>query len=209
MLSSIFCAILAYILLSEKMDMGQSLGMVMMIICAVILSFAKEETVADSDGSVSPFIPVIMAICSSLAFGFRSIFIKYYVAEKGYDVYNMAVQHTAFDGVIGAVVLVIWFMTGGQLSGEFFFKGILSGIIAGIGTVLINYSISEGVAGPASAIANLASVIQCLLDMIFLGQVLNAKQVIGMIVGLVGATMIAVGTAMVNGVKSIFKSKTE
>lgn len=78
------------------MDKGQALGMTLMIVCAVILSFASGGVSSEAvlaikeEEAISGAWPVLCAIVSSFAFGFRSIFIKYYV-EKGYNVYNLAV----------------------------------------------------------------------------------------------------------------------
>ena len=148
------------------------IGMILMIGCAIILSFSNDTThvVIDPSLTVSSVWPVLFAILSSLAFGFRSIFIKYYV-EKGYNVYNMAVQHTALDGIIGVIVLIVLAACGSLkgIEAAIFWKGLASGILGGIGTILINYAISTGVAGPASAMANLASVIQTIMDVSILG----------------------------------------
>lgn len=75
-LSAVFCAILAYVLLKETMDISQYIGMVLMIGCAVLLSLSQESKniveIASSE-RISALIPVLAAICSSLGFGIRSI----------------------------------------------------------------------------------------------------------------------------------------
>ena len=195
-LSAVFCAILAYFLFNEKMDVSQYFGMVLLIACAVLLSISQEEGSVQSileEDRISGIIPVMAAIASSLGFGVRSIIIKYY-AESGYDVYNFAMQSLFVDGLIGSLCPVYqYYTTVGIVTGDIIIPGILSGIIAGVGTFLINYAISVGIAGPASAMANLASVTQTLLDYFLLGQVLNLLQILGLSVGLLGAMVIAVG----------------
>ena len=160
-LSSIFCAILAYFLMNEVMSLTESFGMLLVILCGVIIAFSNEvgEVLQiDYKDQVSPMVPILMATLSSVAFGARSIFIKYH-ATNGYNVYNLAVQHLAFDGVVGTICLVIFIVQYGSPPGSILLKGTLSGMIAGTGTILINYSISEGIAGPAAAIPNLGAVI--------------------------------------------------
>ena len=66
------------------------------------------------------------------------------IVEKGYDVYNMAVQHIALDGIISVLVLIILAIIGnlGYMTSEIFWKGLISGLFAGVGTILINYAIA-------------------------------------------------------------------
>ena len=235
-LSALFCAIFAYILLNEKMDLSQYMGMVLMIVCAVLLSLSQDsdnipveqpmvQPVAPANSSVmaeltqeqvqntekqtmSAIIPVIAAIGSSLGFGVRSIATKYYV-DKGYNVYNFAMQALFVDGLIGSIGLIIQYETSDIITSDIFLKGLLSGLISGIGIVLINYSIAVGIAGPASAMANLAAVFQTILAYSILGQVLNAMQIIGLIVGLVGALVLALGMDIINKLRGNTRPKDD
>ena len=116
---------------------------------------------------------------------------------KGYNVYNFAMQSLFVDGLIGTIYLIVQYLTTeGIVTSEIILPGILSGLIAGFGTFLINYSISVGIAGPASAMANLAAVFQTILDYFILGQVLNLLQILGLLVGLTGAIVLAVGLSI-------------
>lgn len=129
---------------------------------------------------------------------------------NGYNVFNFAMQTLFVDGIIGTVYLIIqYYTTVGVVTQEILFPGILSGLIAGFGTFLINYSISVGVAGPASAMANLAAVFQTILDYFILGQVLNLMQIIGLLVGLAGAMVLAVGVSIYTGVTKMFTKTKE
>lgn len=129
---------------------------------------------------------------------------------NGYNVFNFAMQTLFVDGLIGTVYLIIqYYTTVGVVTQEILLPGILSGLIAGFGTFLINYSISVGVAGPASAMANLAAVFQTILDYFILGQVLNLMQIIGLLVGLAGAMVLAVGVSIYTGVTKMFTKTKE
>lgn len=74
-----------------------------------------------------------------------------------------------------------------------FIFGITAGIFCMMATVLIIYAMSFGVAGPASALTNMCSVTQIILDLIFLGQSINSMQGLGMTLGIIGAITLAVG----------------
>ena len=110
--------------------------------------------------------------------------------------------------LIGSVCLLYQYeTTEGIATGDIILPGILSGLIAGVGTFLINYAISVGIAGPASAMANLAAVTQTILDYFLLGQVLNIMQIFGLIVGLLGAMVLAVGVSIYNRLVRLCKNQ--
>lgn len=114
-------------------------------------------------------------------------------------------QSLFVDGLIGTIILVFQIeTTTGIVTSDIIFPGILAGVISGVGIVLINYSVSVGIAGPASALANLAAVFQTLLDFFLLGQVLNVMQIVGLVVGLTGAMVLAIGLPIYHKVKRLF-----
>jgi len=214
-LSAIFCAIFAYIFLNEIMGGADYVGMLFMIACAVLLSLSQvgtdegEITGGINKERISAFIPVLAATGSSLGFGVRSVLIKYFVM-KGYNVYNFAMQSLFVDGLIGTIYLIIQYITvDGLITQQILIPGVLSGLIAGFGTFLINYSISVGIAGPASAMANLAAVFQTILDYFILGQVLNLLQIFGLLIGLIGAIVLAVGASIFVRMVELFKPKQD
>jgi drug/metabolite transporter (DMT)-like permease len=117
-------------------------------------------------------------------------------------------QSLFVDGLIGTICLIFQIeTTTGIVTPDIIFPGILAGVISGVGIVLINYSVTVGIAGPASALANLAAVFQTLLDFFLLGQVLNLMQIVGLVVGLSGAMVLAVGLPIYHKVKGLFVSK--
>lgn len=124
---------------------------------------------------------------------------------QGYNVYNFAMQTLFVDGLIGSVYLLIQHLTIEDfITMELFIPGVLAGIVAGVGTFLINYSISVGIAGPASAMANLAAVFQTILDYFILGQSLNLLQSFGLVVGLIGALTLAIGDTVIDKISEYF-----
>lgn len=152
-------------------------------------------------------MPVLCGVASSFFFGGRSILGKYFV-EKGYNAYNFAMQSLFIDGFIGSVALLFYYEFSTDLiTFSLFLKGTLGGLISGIGIFLINYAIAVGVAGPASAMANIAAVIQTLLAMIFLDQELNTLQILGLVVGLVGALVIAIGPDVMSKLNRMYRGK--
>lgn len=75
-LSAVFCAIFANIFLKEVMVGADYIGMAFMIACAILLSLSHaSDSVIEihQEQRISPFIPVLAAIGSSLGFGVRSV----------------------------------------------------------------------------------------------------------------------------------------
>lgn len=75
-LSAVFSAIFAYLLLNEKMNVSQYVGFVLLIGCAILLSLSQaSENIVDIayQNRISPIWPVLAGVGSSLGFGIRSV----------------------------------------------------------------------------------------------------------------------------------------
>lgn len=80
-LSSIIIAIMSYFILGEKMNMSHYGGMLLMIMCAIVLSFANTDEVAigiDPKNKISPVWPVLTTLLSTILYAFRGFLAKYY-----------------------------------------------------------------------------------------------------------------------------------
>ena len=192
------------------MNLSQYIGMALLILCAIFLSLVNNPDTAVKilpENRSSSVIPVLLAIGSSFLFGLRSITNKYFV-EQGYQAYNFTIQFLFIDGIIGTVGLLIQYgIYDKTITTEIFLYGFFAGIFAGIGIVMINYSMAIGIAGPASALSNLATVLQTLLDYFILGQELGVLQILGLCIGILGAIVLAIGTEVINIFTNLFKSK--
>ena len=211
-LSGIFSAILAFLFLNEVMNLSQYIGMGFLIACAIVLSFSNAEDVMKEipvEERIQSIFPVLIAIFSTTFLSGRSILCKYYV-EKGYNVYNFAMQLLFIDGLIGTIgILIQYNMTDIVITNEVFYFSFSSGIIAWIGLWLLNYSIAIGIAGPASALSSLTTVVQTMMDYFILEQLLDSLQIMGLALGISGAITLAVRTEIINQMKTFFKDKNE
>ena len=137
----------------------------------------------------------------------RNVISKYFIS-KGYSVYNYPMQLLFVDGFIGTIGLLIQLkIYGNFLTTEVFLYGLFAGILATIGIAMINYSISVGVSGPASALSNLSTIVQTLLDYFILGQGIGILQILGLISGILGAVVLAIGMEVINALVNLFKYK--
>lgn len=170
-LNAVFWAIFPYVLLRESMTTSQYVGLGFMVMCAILLSFAEDEDNLKDipvELKISPLIPVLGGIASSFGFGMRGLITKYYWI-KGYNLYNFVMQAIFLDGLIGSIGLFIEYEESpAPIYSPVLWLGVLGGFISGFGILMINYAIVVGVGGAALAMANLASVIQTLLDLFIL-----------------------------------------
>ena len=67
----------------------------------------------------------------------------------------------------------------------------LAGLCAYINFLLTNYCLEFGLAGVAISIINTSAAIQVALSSIFLHQLISTGQIIGIILALIGATILA------------------
>ena len=100
------------------------------------------------------------------------------------------------DGVIGTICLAITSARGSgiyDMSHKGFWMIWLAGLCAYINFLLTNYCLEFGLAGVAISIINTSAAIQVALSSIFLHQLISTGQIIGIILALIGATILALG----------------
>ena len=78
---------------------------------------------------IQSIFPVLIAIFPTTFLSIRSILCKYY-AEKGYNVYNFAMQLLFIDGLIGTIgILIQYNMTDIVITNEVFYFSFSSEIM--------------------------------------------------------------------------------
>lgn len=67
---------------------------------------------------------------------------------------------------------------------------VLSGMINGFGFILVNYSTTTGIAGPAAALVNVQTLLHTVMSAVILNQAPGLQQTLAMVVGVVGSLLI-------------------
>jgi uncharacterized membrane protein len=83
----------------------------------------------------------------------------------------------------------------------FLSNNLLAGIFECLGNVLISHAIVTGIAGAASALANVQVILQVFLDLFLLSQYPSFFQVIACAIGMLGAIIIPVGPLVMDKMK--------
>ena len=131
------------------------------------------------------FAPFMIAITISVS--------KYWTMNYGYNSKDFTIDTFLCMGLL-EVGLCIKFEASDPVGYDF--KQISFGIIAAIfqilGTLLMFYSATYGLAGPASAMVQSQCIIQTILAAVFLGAIPNTLDVIGMCFAITGAVVMSV-----------------
>ena len=106
------------------------------------------------------------------------------------DSFTFTASSYFIGGFIFTVVSIVNFITYGESIG-FVIQCVLSGMINAFGSILLNYSITTGHAGPAAALVNIQTVLHTILSAIILSQSPGLQQIIAMIIGLIGSISIS------------------
>jgi drug/metabolite transporter (DMT)-like permease len=152
-----------------------------------------DKMIVVEDHSGAQALAVITALVASCCFAGESLLIRY-LSSWGLTGEVAGFFYLFFEGLIGTVCLIIYTATGHGFM-DYDTGSILLLLVAGFaitgGVVLVNYSISIGVAGVCFSISNSNAALQALFTYLLFGQDLSLGQVFGIVVSLVGACILA------------------
>ena len=193
-LGSLYLAIFAYFFYDQKITIFQISGMILLIACAILLVLSKnyDRIQVPYEYQTSPVIAVILAIISTIILWVRTILVKHFWEMFDIDSFTFTASSYFIGGFIFTVVSIVNFITYGESIG-FVIQCVLSGMINAFGSILLNYSITTGHAGPAAALVNIQTVLHTILSAIILSQSPGLQQIIAMIIGLIGSISISWG----------------
>ncbi len=184
--NSMLVALLALILLREKLNNFQLWGMIIII--------AGISLIASGSNSIASFKGIFFGITTMFLFGATNFLLKY-SGEKGANSIKMSVILWRSAGVFGVLSVGISFLTGRGLSGLENFGSILisfvTGFILGLGMLTLKLAVTKGPAGPAIAIAGSNALLVTILDLISFGYIPSVLKTGGMLIVILGIIIIA------------------
>jgi drug/metabolite transporter (DMT)-like permease len=187
-----------------------------MIVCIAGLSLgsSNENPKLATDGTSSgfnAFMAILLAILAPVSFSTGGLATRYVNEKTGFSPLELSAWSYIGANIILIIGLVFTYEYGDHpfILSEYIVI-VISGFIAAIGVVTMNFGLSMGLAGPVYALANIQVIIQTVLDVIFLGQIPNLIQIISAIIGVIAAVTIAVGEETFTYLKNLMsKNKTE
>ena len=182
-----------YIFFRTRLKAHQLVGTVFIVVCIILLNlnsliYGTEEKVDLGLGKPIPvIIPILIALFTTITHTTLSIYGKK-VGERFYIVNATYLGQFICAFCILIVSIGIWCRHG--FSTKLFLIGIVSGFSEASAKVAIQYAIVIGYAGPAAAICSLNGVELIIYQAIRYSTMLNALEIVVVILCLIGSIMI-------------------
>lgn len=146
-----------------------------------------------ADANVARTLAILSAILASICFAGEALLIRY-LGSWGVSGEIAGFFYLFFEGCLGTACLIVATATGhGLLDYDVAscFLILVAGFAITGGVVLLNYSISIGVAGVCFSISNSNAAIQALFTYLLFSQDLTAGQIAGILLSLAGACVLS------------------
>ncbi|TNV78674.1 hypothetical protein FGO68_gene17190 [Halteria grandinella] len=197
-ITPLFSALLDYLIFQVSLSVKHLVGVVSLVACAgcISLSSLMGEGASGRESSISPAVPVAVAIVGSILMAVRSFQGKQLVVRGGFDAFNLSfgslfVQGLALTGVL------IHLKSEEGLSLHYMVIGTLCAILNTLGGVAIVKASSVGPLGPVNALfTSSSSVLFCLLQFARFGKHPNSLEIAGMLIGILGAFILTIPDQM-------------
>jgi drug/metabolite transporter (DMT)-like permease len=184
--NSILVALLAWLIIKEKLSKFQVLGL--LIIVSGISWLALSNT------SSASFLGFLFGLATMGLFGATNFLLKY-AGHKGTHSISAAVILWLASGACGVIALGISFLFGRGLAGIsdpiLLVIAFIAGITLGSGMLTIKIAVTKGPAGPAIAISGCNALMVTLLDWMVFHHLPSHQKVIGMLVALTGMVILS------------------
>jgi drug/metabolite transporter (DMT)-like permease len=184
--NSLIVALLAWLLLREKLSPGQWLSFLVIVAGIGLVSLGGTRG--------NHFNAVGYAVLAMICFGLTNFFLKL-AGERGSDSFAVAVVLWLSVGTCG-VLAVSWhllrysrFPALGRC--ELSWLALLAGIFLALGMLAIKKAVTLGPAGPASAVSGSNAILVGLLDFWLLGHWLPVLKLAGMLAVVAGIVALA------------------
>ena len=146
-------------------------------------------------------------IIGAVAFSLKLLLTKWLKIKRDVagDVSGIAMQ--LVESTLGTICLVITTFQGkgiNELAGASYHNILIASVTAFIALVISNYSVADGIGGVAASIFSTNAMILVILSSIFLHQVISNGQIVGVLLCLVGASVIFMGDMLL---EKCFKGK--
>jgi drug/metabolite transporter (DMT)-like permease len=140
---------------------------------------------------VPTIVPIIFAVLTPIAFSTSGSLAKHLSQERiGFDSNVLSFTSQALiNGIILIIGITYWSHEG--IKYNHLWLGLLSGISESVGKALIQYAISIGPGGPASAICAINAVYLALYEHLANARELNLVEILALIFCMLGATAVA------------------
>lgn len=200
--SIIFSSLLFFIFYNEKLIFRDLIGMLLMTVSVVFIGTGggnvnpdeQNEHIHDPEKQDSQsFYAIMYAVLVGFSMAANSLAMRFFMNK----VELTAAQMSNDSAFLAAFLLLGLFIKEVRAHNPYVFLDMFMASMASILSTMaagaLGKAIETGLGGPVQAITNLMSLVQMILVIIFMGQMPNLLQILGICIGLAGAFVISNG----------------
>ncbi len=184
--NSLVVALLAWMIIKEKLSPGQWAGFLVIVAGILLISLGG--------GVDGRFGAVGLAVAAMLLFGITNFLLKL-AGERGCDSVTTSVVLWLLVGACGIAAVVWHWLARSGFPGlgrpALTWLALLAGVFMALGMLCIKKAVTLGQAGPAAAVSGSNAILVSLLDYSLLGHWLPPLKLAGMLTAIAGIVFLA------------------
>ncbi|CDW81466.1 UNKNOWN [Stylonychia lemnae] len=204
-LTSVYNLFIFYFGFGERVTIIQFIGMLVMLSCIAFVSISTRQEIPENspqsyeDLQYNAGISLIYAFLSPLCLSIKHIFVRKY--RQQYNSWDVSIDALIFEYQIYILFAVYYFLNESLVWSDLII-GTVGSLFMASGKVLIVLAVANGLAGPAASLASTQILYVTILSIIVSGQGIKTLEVMALVFGFLGATIISSGDFMY---KKLFK----
>lgn len=156
-------AIMDYIIFRTRLENYHFIGSASIIVCSILIGMSKInmnfKIVKVEEIGIPAYIPVIFSILTPMCFTIRGMMVKHLSNVKGFDTMGLSFStYFLVNFFILIVAAPLWYTKILPFSSYLFWIGLGGSCFNTLGNVCQNVALSEGPAGPVSALVALSNL---------------------------------------------------
>jgi drug/metabolite transporter (DMT)-like permease len=198
-------SILYYFAFDEKLKKIEFVGILLVIVSIILIAFSKSGN--SSISKIHPIWPILCVFVCLIWMIIMYALIKWDINRievKPNTYFYRNLYNCVWSMLVLAASVIYWSIFG--IEWYYFLIGSMGGILLTIGGTMVVLATVHARGGPSFAIIETSCLFQTLFDMIFLGQVPNLMEVLGLCIGFGATVVIILGEGVIKKVRQVMKS---
>ena len=196
-INPLFMALLDYIFFNQSLRYYHIIGTISIVFCTVLISLSgfmfKERELLIDEGVILPtWVPAIFGVVTPVFFSINGVLTKHLTSEKvGFNPTKISFSSYVYVNLALLFVAVPYWLKV-HFSPWLFCIGFIGSVINVIGLVCLQNALSQGPAGPVSAITATAALLNVVIEAVLNQKLLSYLEFICLFLGLFGALILVI-----------------